>query len=208
MADEDPKPVGDRIQSAGEGLIRSAVLAIPLMCLAGVFVLTAGTDESFLLLLIRGLVEHGRIGEGSLMHSSHMLSTAGPYMLVTSLLYWIGKGSVPVIRLLSVLSLGGMIVVLLRLADRTRGRRDPDRWLVPASLLIVHGLFLFGSQAYGEVLATTLLLTGVLLWAKLAPGSWRRRLWTGAVLGMAVAARLNCLPVFAALGVSWLTGRG
>ncbi|HEV3027469.1 MAG TPA: hypothetical protein VG457_07835, partial [Planctomycetota bacterium] len=208
MPGDDPRPGGDRLEYVGKALIRAGVLAIPLMCLAGIFLLTAGTDESFLLLHIRGLVEHGRIGEGSLMHSSHTLSTTGPYTVVASLLSWIGRGNLQVVRLMSVLSLAGMTVVLLRLADRARGRREPDRWLVPASLLIVHGLFLLGSQAYGEVLATTLMLTGILLWAELAPGSWGRRLWTGAVLGMAVASRLNCMPVFAALGVSWLTGRG
>jgi hypothetical protein len=181
---------------------------MPLACLAGIFVLTAGLDECFLLLHIRGLVEHGRIGEGSFLHSSHSLATTGAYTVAASLLHWLGKGTLPVIRLLSPLSLIAIIFALLRFSDHSLGRRDPDRWIVAASLLLVHGTFMLGSQAYGEVLATALVFWGILLWTELAPGSWRRRLWVGIILGVAVATRINCAPVFVALGVTWACGRG
>jgi len=206
-ADERPA-AAERIQAAMDFLLRAGVVAMPVLCLAGVFLLTAGTDECFLVLHARGLAEHGRIGEGSNLHSSHTLSTSGPYTAIAALLHWIGRGSLQAVRLISPLSAVGMIFVLLRLADRTRGRKDGDRWIVASSILIVHGLFMLGGQAYGEVLATTLVFSGALLWAELPPGSWRRPLLSGLVLGLAAATRLNCLPAFLAIGVTWITGRG
>lgn len=204
----DRPAAGERLQSVMDFLLRAGVVAIPVLCLAGTFLLTAGTDESFLVLHARGLAEHGRIGEGSNLHSSHTLSTSGPYTAIASLLSWVGRGSLQVVRLLSPLSVVAMIFILLRLADRTRGRRDTDRWIVPAAILVAHGLFMLGSQAYGEVLATTLVFTGTMIWTTLPPGSWRRPLAAGLLFGLAAACRLNCLPAFVALTITWITGRG
>src|SRR5690349_18281536 len=116
----DRRAAGERMQSLMDFLLRAGVVAIPVLCLAGTFLLTAGTDESFLVLHARGLAEHGRIGEGSNLHSSHTLSTSGPYTAIVTLLCWIGRGSLQMARLISPLAVVAMIFVLLRLADGTR----------------------------------------------------------------------------------------
>jgi hypothetical protein len=195
-----------RLVRTGSLLLRVSVLAAPLVCLAGLFLMTAGIDECWILLDVRGLAEHGRYGQGSQIHSSNSLSTGGLYTVAATILHLAGGGRLEVIRLLGPLSLAGMLFLLLRIADRTAGRREDTRWMVAGGLLAAHGTFLLGSQAYGEILATVLVFLGALTWVDLPQGSWRRRVLVGLLLGSAAAARLNCLPAFVALGATLITG--
>ena len=172
----------------GGFLLRASVIAAPLACLAGIFLLTAGTDETWILFSVRGLVEHGRYAAESPVNS--VLTTGGAYTLLAALLHFVGDGRLEVIRLLSVISFAGLLWTL-RLWALRKGITGNLCWLVAAAPLLVPGSFLLGSQAYGAVLASFLVVVGLMLWGELEPGSMRRKILVTLLLGTAVATRQN-----------------
>ncbi len=180
------------LESKLGGLFKFGVIAAPLMAMAGTFALTAGTDESWILLGVRGLVEHGRYGEGSPVVAAN--TTGGLHTVLAGLLHAAGGGSLIVIRLASVGALVALLALLHRLARLVLGD-GRNAWLAAGAPLAVPGTFVLASQAYGAVLATVLTTAGLLLWAQLPAGSWRRRAFVGLILGTAMATRLNFLVV-------------
>jgi hypothetical protein len=186
----------------GTRAVKVAVFCAPIVCLIGSFLITAGTDECWILAGVRGLATHGVYGQGSPFRSVH--STGGAYTLLAAALYKAGQGRLEVVRLLSVASLAGMLFVLQRWNRQVTGLKDEVNWLGAAVLFVVPGTFMLGSQAYGEVLATLLLVVGAMLWGTLPQGTWRRRLWVGLILGTAGATRLNCIVSLPALLIAAL----
>ena len=191
----------NRLLPMSEALFRTGVVLVPIACLAGSFLMTAGTDETWILFGARGLAEHGSFEAGSPFHS--VLSTAGLHTVLAALLHLIGDGRLEVIRLLSVSSIAALLFTLRIWALRF-GLEGPSRWLLTAAPLLVPGTLMFGAQAYGTVLAFLLVAGGLILWGELKPGSWRRRLWAGILVGIAAATRLDCIfalvaPLAAAL---------
>ena len=59
----------DRTLNIGGMLLRAGVVLAPFACLAGVLLMTAGTDETWILLGVRGLVEHGQYAAESPFNS-------------------------------------------------------------------------------------------------------------------------------------------
>jgi hypothetical protein len=174
-----------------ERFLKVSLLAAPVICCFGIFLMTLGTDEAWILMGPRGLNEFGKYGEGSVIRSDY--STAGPHTVLAFLLYGLGRGRLEVIRILSPLSLAALVIVLGLLTHRVQSDRGSISWIAICPILAVRGTFMLGAQAYGEVLATSLVAGGALLWATLPVGTWRRRLWVGLILGLAAAARLNCV---------------
>jgi hypothetical protein len=169
-------------------LLRTAVIVAPLVCLAGIFLMTAGTDETWILFSVRGLVEHGRYAAESPGNS--VLTTGGAYTLLSALLHFIGDGRLEIVRLLSVMSFAALLWTL-RLWALRKDITGNLCWLVTAAPLLVPGTFMLGAQAYGAVLAFFLVAVGLMLWGELEPGSIRRRLLIAILLGTAVATRQN-----------------
>ena len=169
-------------------LLRAGVVLAPIACLAGVFLMTAGTDETWILFSVRGLVEHGRYAAESPLNS--VLTTGGLYTVLSALLHFIGGGSLEVIRLLSVASLA-VLLFILRLWALRKAITGRLCWLVAGSPLLVPGTFMLSSQAYGAVLAFLLVAIGLMLWGELEPGTNRRRLLIALLLGTAAATRQN-----------------
>lgn len=191
-----------RLERSASLLLKGGVLAAPLFCLAGIFLITAGTDECWILSGVRGLAEHGSYGLGSPFRSVH--STGGAYTLVMTVLYKLGGGRVEILRLASVACFAALLFTLYRWSGRVTGRKDVSGWITPAALFAVPGSFMLGSQAYGEVMATLLMMAGATLWMSLPEQSWGRRLAVGVLLGTAAATRLNCLVALVALPLSAL----
>jgi hypothetical protein len=190
-----------RLYRAGRLLVIAGVLAGPLVSVAGGFLMSAGTDETWILMGVRGLVEHGRLGAGSPYRSVH--STGGVYTLGTALLHAVSGGRLEVIRLFAVLSLIGLLVVLHRWAGRL-GLSPLRRWLLAAGVLAVPGTLALGAQAHGTLAAVLLLILGCAAWGDRAPASLGRRLVPALLLGTAAATRLDCVfalvaPLLAAL---------
>ena len=198
--------MGVLLQTAPQKLLRAGVLAAPLACFVGVFLMTAGTDESWIVLGVRGLAEHGRYGADSPFRSVH--STGGAYTVAAAALHLLGGGRLAVVRLVSVLSLAGLLFLTGRLAEKSLGAKSGAPWFMSAALLAVPGTFMLGSQAYGEILATMLVVAAAVVWGAKPTGSWGRRLWTGVLLGTAVATRLNCAVGFVALPFAALLNPG
>jgi hypothetical protein len=180
----------NRLLSISEMLLRVGVILVPVACLAGVFLMTVGSDEAWILFGVRGLVEHGRYSAESPFTS--VQSTGGMYTILASLLHIVGGGRIEVIRLLSVASVAALLFTL-RLWALRFDIKSPHRWLVTAAPLLVPGTMMFGAQAYGEILAFLLVTVGLMLWGELEPGSWRRRLLIGILLGTAAATRPNVM---------------
>lgn len=185
--------------------VKAGVLCAPLLCAIGCFLITASTDECWILEGVRGLADHGTYGQGSPFRSVH--STGGAYTLAATVLYKAGQGRLEIVRVVSVASVAGLLYALLRWNALATGRKDEAGWLGAAALFAVPGTFMLGSQAYGEVLATLLVVVGAMLWGTLPAGTWRRRLWVGVILGMAGATRLNCLLALAGLPAAALFPR-
>jgi len=183
-------------------LLKVSVLAAPFLYCVGMFLLTMGTDEAWILLGVRGLNEFGRYGEGSVIRSDY--STAGPHTLLAYLLHAVGGGRIEVVRILSPLSFAALLVLLGLLTRRVQSDRGSVSWIAISAVLAVRGTFMLAAQAYGEVLATALVAGGALLWATLSPESWSRRLWVGVLLGLAASARLNCVLAAIALPLAGL----
>jgi hypothetical protein len=189
----------ERISQSIAKAVKLGVLAAPLVCLAGVFLLSAGTDETWILFGVRGLVEHGRFGVGEPFRGVH--STAGIYTALAALLHALGHGRIEVIRLLALFSLVGVLVALHRWALRL-GLPKRAAWVVTAAPLALPGTFMLGSQAYGTLIAFLLMLLGLGAWGELPAGTWRRRLWAGVLLGVAGATRFECGFAFAGPAVA------
>src|SRR4051812_46777802 len=124
----------NRLLRAGETLLRVGVIFVPVACLAGIFLMTAGTDETWILFGPRGLAEYGRYEAQSPFLGVH--STGGLHTALAALLHLIGGGRIEVIRLLSVLSVTGLLYVLWRWALRF-DLEGPHRWLLTAAPLAV-----------------------------------------------------------------------
>lgn len=193
----------NRLLVMSEALLRVGVILVPIVCLAGVFLMTAGTDEAWILFGVRGLVEHGHYGADSPFSS--VQSTGGLHTALAALLHLIGDGRIEVIRILSVLSIAALLFTLRQWALRFN-IKGPHCWLVTAAPLLAPGTLLFGAQAYGTVLAFLLVTVGLMSWGELEPGSWRRRLLTGLMIGTAAATRPDCVfALFAPLAAVLLT---
>jgi xanthosine utilization system XapX-like protein len=209
---EDPSLYGgngwnevmERISQTIAKAVKLGVLAAPLVSLAGIFILSAGTDETWILFGVRGLVENGRFGVGEPFRGVH--STAGVYTALTALLHVLGHGRLEVVRLVALLGLVGVLVALHRWSLHL-GLPKRAAWVVTAAPLALPGTFMLGSQAYGTLLAFLLLLLGLACWGELPAGSWRRRLWAGVLLGAAGATRFECAFAFGAPAVASLLTR-
>jgi len=193
---------GSFVEVAPSRLLRAGVIAAPLACLIGIFAMTAGTDESWIVFGVRGLAEHGQYGAESPYRSVH--STGGAYTAVAAGLHLLGGGRLEVVRLVSVLGLAGLLYLIWRLANHSLGVKSDAPWLMSAALLALPGTFMLGSEAFGEVLATALVVGGACLWGGSPGGAWGRRVWTGLLLGTAAATRLNCIIALAALPLAAL----
>lgn len=176
----------NRLISISELLLRAGVILVPVICLVGAFLMTAGTDETWILFGARGLVEHGSYAAESPVNS--VLSTGGLYTILVSLLHIVGSGQIEVIRILSVVSIAALLFTLHLWAIRV-DIPSPHRWLVTAAPLLVPGTFMLGAQAYGTILAVLLLVIGLMLWGELESGTGRRRLLIALLLGTAAATR-------------------
>lgn len=197
---------GTLLEAGPAKLLRAGVLAAPIACIAGIFLMTAGTDESWIVSGVRGLAEHGRYGAESPYRSAH--STGGAYTVVAAGLHVVGGGRLEVVRLVSVLGFAGLLLLLWRLGDRVQGNRTAAPWIMGAAIIALPGTFMLGSQAYGEILATALVVAGALAWGSKAGGTWGRRAWVGVILGTAAATRLHCILALAALPVGALMNPG
>jgi len=186
-----------RLERLASGLLKAGIAAAPLLCVAGVFLITAGTDECWILSGIRGLAETGTYAKGAPFRSVH--STGGAYTLVMTLLYKLGGGRLEILRMASVAGLAGILWIFMGWAGRSAGKPQTSPWIAASALFALPGTFMLGSQAYGEILATLLLLAGAFLWTALPGESWGRRLGVGVLLGAAAATRINCLVALAAL---------
>ena len=191
---------GPLIDVVPRKLLRVGVLAAPLVCLIGIFAMTAGTDESWIVLSSRGLAEHGRYGAESPFRSVY--STGGAYTVAATILHALGGGRLAVVRLLSALSLTGLLFLIRRFAQRSLPAESSASWIMGATLLAVPGTFMLAAQAYGEILATVLVVAGALGWGTAPAGSWGRRVWTGVLLGTAAATRVNCVVALAAIPIA------
>jgi hypothetical protein len=176
----------------------------PLLCLAGVYLLAAGTDETWILFGVRGLAEHGRLGADAPFRSVH--STGGLYTAVAVLLHLIGGGRLEILRLVGVVGLAAVLFVVHRWARRL-GVAKADAWIVAAAPLALPGTFVLGSQAYGTLPAFLLVLLGLARWGDASGGRWQRCLLVGALLGTAGATRLECAFAAGAPFVVCLLGR-
>ena len=192
----------NRILVIGEILLRWGVIFVPITCIAGIFLMTADTDETWILFGARGLVEHGRYAAGSPYNS--VQSTGGLHTVFAALLHLAGDGRIEAIRLLSVFSVVSLLLVLRRWALYL-GLKNTYIWLLMAAPLWAPGTLLLGSLAHGAVLAFLLVIIGLILWGELEPGSWKRRIWTCVLLGTAAATRVDCVfALFAPLAASTL----
>lgn len=186
-----------------EVLLRVGVIFVPIACLIGAFLMTAGTDETWILFGVRGLVEHGHYAAESPFSS--VQSTGGLHTALASLLHLIGDGRIEVIRILSVLSIAALLFTLRQWALRF-DIKGPHIWLVTAAPLLAPGTLLLGAQAYGTILAFFLVTVGLMSWGELNPGSWRRRFLTALLIGTAAATRPDCIfALFAPLAATILT---
>lgn len=193
----------NRLLVMSEAFLRLGVILVPIACLAGIFLMTTGTDEAWILFGVRGFIEHGHYAAGSPFSS--VQSTGGLHTVLASLLHLIGNGRIEVIRILSVLSIAAILFTLRQWALRFN-IKGPYCWLVTSAPLLVPGTILFGAQAYGTVLAFLLVIVGLMSWGELEPGTWRRRFLTGILIGTAAATRPDCtFALFAPLAAALLT---
>lgn len=180
------------------------VVCAPLVALAGAFLMTIGTDESWIQLSIRGLARgkaYGADSEAVIVHT-----TGGLYTLASCLLQWLSDESLIAVRLLSV----GSVIVLLQMLRRQARARGAEGCaeLYPAALVVgVPGLLVLGGVAYAAVMASTFALAGILLWGSGRP-SRQRAVLAGLVFGLAVGMRMNLAPVLVVPLVTLVTERG
>jgi hypothetical protein len=181
----------DAAEGVLESFLRISTVAAPAFCVIGTLLMALGTDEAWILLGVRGLVDSGTYGLGSPIRSD--FTTAGPHTVLACLLDGWSGGRLEVIRLISPLSLIALFVVSHQLTRRVQSDRGAVCWMALSSILAVRGTFLLGAQAHGEVLAMVFVAAGALLWDRLPPSSWSRRMGAGVLLGLAAATRLNCV---------------
>jgi len=177
------------------GVLAFAVAVALFLGGSALFLMTLGFDEAWMLLGVQGLVENGVYGHDL---AAGTANTGGLYTLVESLLFAVFGADLPVLRIFSFASL----LVLLGGIGRwtTFTYRSRTAGLLTAGVVLgVPGTLILGSTAYGTVPAVMLLFWGTFLWHRLKDTGHKRWLVCGAILGLGVATRLNCIFIFAAL---------
>jgi hypothetical protein len=133
------------------------------------------------------------------------LATGGLHTLVHGMLATFSR-SILVHRAVSILfSVGllGLVFTILRKLPAS-----PSLALAGTALFAaVPGFVLQAGLATAEVMATALMLVGLLIWALRGLQSVAGAVWAGVVVGLACATRINCVVALAAMGAGVLLVR-
>jgi len=169
------------------------------LLLASPFLLSLQADEAWNLLPIQTLVTSGVYTHPS---APPARMSGGPYLLVQSLVLWLGGDSLPALRAFPAACLVLLVVSVAAWARRSFSS-GTAALLAPCVLLAVPGTLGLGSAAFAVVPATLLLFWGVLAWSE-RPGL-PSALLAGALFGLATASRTNIgliLPLLLAVAAA------
>jgi hypothetical protein len=158
------------------------------------FYLTLELDEAW----IFGATKQWVAGTWEVPEINPTLTSGGLHFLLQALTSWLVGYEHYFVRIVSVGYFLFLAASLSRLFDLSKPVRNGTLILL-AAVLSVPGVLLHSSLAFSTVLATALFLSSLVVWTHYPAGSVQRRVFTGLMLGLTIATRLNLLPVLPVL---------
>jgi hypothetical protein len=179
------------------------ILCFLLLFAAGAVFFTVETDEAWMLLSTMRAFGLPIPDTSAVAYPT--LTSGGLHTLVHGVLA-VFTTSIIAHRAVSILfsaGLLGLVFAILRGLPASPGLAAAGTALFAA----VPGFVLTAGLAWAEVMATTLMLGGLLLWARRGLRSVAGAVWAGVVVGLACATRVNCAVALGAMVVGVLLAR-
>jgi hypothetical protein len=183
-------------------LIAAALLCAALMSLAGIFLLTLGFDEAWILLALHQII-HPATPD---MAIAPVVSNGGLFAAAQLAISAVVGNALWAHRLFVFLCLIAIAAILMRQARR-QSQSTAIALLVPSVLIGLPGTLVFGATAYGTMPAFLLLLCVIEVWDATSERRWTRRIACGIVAGLAAATRLELLMLLPAMVIAALLQR-
>jgi hypothetical protein len=197
-------PLRDPIK-VERGLVRAlaaATVLAALMSLTGIFLLTLGFDEAWILLGIDGII-HPLPGD---MAVAPLVSNGGFFAIGELAVSAIAGKTLWAHRLFVFLCMAGVVALVMR-----RARKHTGSWtaalIAPAVLLGLPGTLVLAASGHATAPAFLLLLGVVELWEVGDRRRWIRWIVCGALAGLAAASRLETVMLLPALLIGSLLER-
>jgi hypothetical protein len=178
-------------------LLLVALLALcGVLLVAGVFALTLGYDEAWILLGISGIL-HERASDVAI---APVLTSGGVYALAQLVITAVAKHTLWLHRAFTVLCTLGLSAWVYRLGKELAGDRRGGLFAL-SGLLLAPGTLVLGALAHATLVAYVLVLLALRTFEVTADRRPLRILGTGVLAGLAAATRLDCATLLPALPV-------
>ena len=177
-----------------------ALLALTVLCavllVGGVFALTMGYDEAWILLGIENILR-ARAPEVAI---APVLTSGGVYALVQLAISAVAHNALWAHRVFTVLCTLALAVWVVRMGRDIAG--EPRGGLfVLAGLLLAPGTLVLGAMAHATLVAFLMVLLALRTFELTAEHRFVRITATGALAGLAAATRLDCATLLPALPI-------
>jgi hypothetical protein len=172
------------------------------MSLAGIFLLTLGFDEAWILLALHQIIQPAAPD----MAIAPVVSNGGLFAAAQLAISALAGNTLWAHRLFVFVCFIGIIAILMRQVRR-HGHSPAAALLVPSVLIGLPGTLIFGATAYGTMPAFLLLLCVIQVWDATPERPWTRRIACGILAGLAAATRLELLMLLPAMVIAALLPR-
>ena len=182
--------MANREASARASVVMTAVkLSITvwaLLAIAAVFVMTLGTDEAWVLIGLRSLlnpdVQH--------LSTESIVTNGGAFALIHLAIEWLAGSKVWLHRMVSLTCLGLSFALIVR-RNAIEGAPASVKWLMLTPLLAIPGAAELGTAALGTSIGLFLMVAAMVVWTSPRASPAMRVLGGGLLYGLSAASRFD-----------------
>lgn len=175
------------LEKALSAALYISLCAAGLIGASGVWLITLGYDEAWILRGIQGIL-NTQPAETAV---APVLTTGGIFALAQVIMTGIFGTELWIQRSFSLVCTALIVVLVWKWSNRSAGTSLAGP-LGIAALFATPGFFVLGTTAYATLPALLLVLASFGAYEALSPGTWRRRFVLGLLGGLAAATRFNC----------------
>jgi hypothetical protein len=165
------------------------------IAICSTYFITQEWDEA----IIYGTLKQGLIGSWQPLGMRPPITTGGLHSFLQGLVFYVFGPDLIFVRFVALSYLVVLAKVMFSLFDLPDGSPREANLLLAASVLAVPGVFFHSTLAFSCTLAIALFFVALKIWMRFSTGSRERRVYTGLVLGLAIATRFNfflAIPLF------------